>query len=64
MREEPFFHANQECQRKLQPLGRVQRHQRDARAFFVLISIAHKRSMIEELAERLAAIGRVTRSIH
>ena len=64
MRKEAFFHSSENHQRKLQSLGRVQRHQRDLRALVVLIGVADQCSVIEKLIERLAAIARVHGRIH
>ena len=60
----PFFQPDQEHQRELQALGRVQRHQRDARVFVVLVGIADQRGVVKEFAQRLAAIARVHGRIH
>ena len=64
MRKQPFFHPRQHDQRKLQPLSRVQRHQRDLRVLIILIRIADQSGVIEKLIKRLAAIARVHRRIH
>ena len=64
MRKQAFFHSGKNHQRKLQPLGRVQRHQCDLRVLVVLIGIANQRSVIEELLERLPAIARVHGRVH
>ena len=64
MRKESFLHADEKDQRKLEPLSRVQSHQRDPRAFLILIGVAHQRRVIQELAQCLGAIRRVARGIY
>ncbi len=59
MRKQALFHPGEDHQRELQPLGRVQRHQRDLRVLVVLVGIADQRGVIEKSIERLAAIARV-----
>ena len=55
MREEALFKSGEKDQRKLQALGGVQRHERDARVGIVLVGVRSQRGVVEELGERLAA---------
>ena len=64
MRKQAFFHSCQHYQRKLQSLGRVQRHQRDLRVLVVLVGVANQRRMIEKLVERLPTIARIHGRVH
>ncbi len=64
VRKQAFFQSDQEDQRKLQALGRVQRHQRDARALVVLIGVADQRGVVEKFRQRLAAVARIHGRIH
>ena len=50
MRKQPLLHSGQHHQRKLQPLGRMQRHQRDLRVLIVLVGVADQCGMIEKLS--------------
>ena len=42
----------------------MQCHQRNERAFLVLIRVAYERRMIEKFTQRLSAISRIARRIH
>ena len=57
MRKQSFFHAGEHHQRKLQPLSRMQRHQRDLRMLVVVVGIANERGVIEELVEGFATVA-------
>ena len=63
MGEQTFFHAGEQHQGKLQPLGRMQAHQRHARVRFVLIGVADQRGMVKKLSQRLAPLLSVLRGI-
>ena len=64
MREQSFFQASEEDQRKLQALGRVQGHQRDLGALVVSIGIADQRGVVEKLIESFAAVARIHGGVH
>ena len=53
--KEALFQAGQKDQRKLQPLGGVQRHQRNAGLGIELIRIGGQGGVVQELGQRLAA---------
>ena len=53
--EEALFQAGQKDQRKLQALGGVQRHQRDAGVGVELVGVGGQGRVVEKLGQRLAA---------
>ena len=55
VRKQTLFHSRQEDQRKLQAFGGVQRHQRDARLWIVLVGVADQGGMIEKFCQRFAS---------
>ena len=61
--KEALLHPGQKDQRKLQPLGRVQRHQRHPRLGGVGVRIAHQRCVVEKLVQRLAALLCILRRV-
>ncbi len=64
MRKQAFLHSRENHQREFQPLGRVQRHQRDLRMLVVLVGIADQSGVVEKLIECLPAVARVHGRIH
>src|ERR1041384_202666 len=55
MREDALLEAREEDRGKLQALGRVERHERDARVGVLqLVDVAHQRDGIEKALERRA----------
>src|SRR5262249_46809405 len=57
VREQAVLQAGEKYQRELEALGIVQRHQRDRRLFVVGVSVGDERGVIEEVADRFAALG-------
>ena len=56
MREHTIFHTDEEDGRKLEPLGRVERHQHDGAvvgAFRKLVGVGDERDLLEELVHVL-----------
>ena len=63
MREQALLKPGEKDQRKLQALGRVQRHQRDARIGIELVGVRSQRRMIEKLGQSLAALFGIVRGV-
>ena len=63
VREQSLFKSRKKHQRKLQPLGRMQCHQRDARVGIELIGVGRQRRVIEKLGQRLAAHLGIVRGV-
>ena len=63
MRKQTLLHPGQQHQRELEPLGRVESHQRHPRRRIVLVDFAHQRRVIEELMQRLAPRLRILRGV-
>ena len=63
MREDALLHADQEHDRELEALGRVQRHQDDLVLVAVeLVGVGHERHLLEELAEAVNSRAEPTSS--
>jgi hypothetical protein len=56
VREEALLPARQEHDVELQPLGRVQRHQRDALAAILRIGVHDQRHVLQEALQRVELV--------
>ena len=63
MREKSLFESGEKDQRKLESLGGVQRHERDAGVGIELIGVGGERGVVEELGQRFAALLGVVRGV-
>ena len=54
--EQPLLPARQEHDVELQPLGRVQRHQRDALVAVVRVDVHDQRDVLQEALQRLELV--------
>ena len=61
--KQALFKAGEKDQRKLEALGGVQRHQRDAGIGIELIGVRGQRGVVEELGQRFAARFGVVRGV-
>ncbi len=59
MRKQSFFQPAEKDQRKLQPLGRMQAHQRDLRTLVVIVGVGNQRGMVEKLIQGLRSVARI-----
>ena len=59
MREQSFFEAAKKNQGELEAFGGMQAHQRDLRAFVVVVGVGDEGGVVEELVESFAAVARV-----
>ncbi len=64
VRKQTFFHPHQKHDVEFQPLGAVQSHQRDARAFVVIIGVGDQRRVVQELCQRDATLFRFYGGVH
>ncbi len=63
VREEALFESGKKDERKLESLGGVQRHQRDAGVGIVLVGVGGERGVVEELGQRFAADLGIVRGV-
>ena len=59
MGKQTLLHAGQQHQGKLQPLGRMQAHQRHPALGIVTVGVTDQRGVVEKLRQRLAALLRI-----
>ncbi len=57
VREDSFLHAGQKYVIEFEPLGAVQRHQRDQRVLIEVVGVTDQSGVIEEIHQRFAALG-------